>query len=428
LAVGLASVAHHVTTGGDFRLAVWYPGQALFHGKNPYNIASFQHYYGSQQVEAFSRGWFPVYGPVHLWLGVVFGAFSVKTAAAIWFVLNLAGLAVIALIAVRSLDTAIVGRHLGLPAVMAVTGILVLSRPGRATLEAGQVTVLYVLLTYVAWSQARKRPWLACVALALALGKPPFGLPLLAIFLVRRLWPVVVRGVALFVVASIPIVIWLSVNAGSLGALWHSVLHNLSYTDGNRLDAPGSRSRIDALSIVARYVHVHFGGGAEVAAFVVLVAVAGGAMALASSRRGWVLSPAVLLVLGTVTLLCIAHEDYDLLLLTWPFAAILAMPFGTVWDRLRSGRLGRLASDESSAREGRAEHSPWGMGVAVLALPALVLSVIPASDTSKLLHLGGDIGTISTLTTASLLLALVGAAAGLVARYGQGGSSGSVRG
>jgi len=65
------------------------------------------------------------------------------------------------------------------------------------------------------------------------------------------------------------------------------------------------------------------------------------------------------------------------------------------------------------------------MSVAVLALPALVLSVLPASDTSKLLGLGGDIGTISTLTTAALLLAFAGAVTGVVARHRLEGSTGS---
>jgi hypothetical protein len=87
------------------------------------------------------------------------------------------------------------------------------------------------------------------LALACALGKPPFGLPLLALILARRLWPVALRGVALFVAARLPIVIWLSINAGSLASVWRAMVHNLRYTDHNPLDAPGSSGRIDALSL-----------------------------------------------------------------------------------------------------------------------------------------------------------------------------------
>jgi hypothetical protein len=395
LAVAVGTVAHAATSGGDFRLAIWFPGQAMLHGRDPYDIASFQRYYGSQQVEAFSRGWFPLYGPIHLWLAVFFGLFPVKVAAVLWFALNLGGLAVMAQIAVRALD----GR-LGGPAAVALTGILALTRPGRATLESGQATVVYGLLTYVVWSQARRRPLLAAVALACALGKPPFGLPLLALLLARRLWPVVARAVGLFVVASLPIVIWLSVNAGSAASVWHAVVHNLSYTDHNRLDAPGSPGRIDALSIIARYVHGHFGGGAEVAAFVVLVGLVAAFVARAARAPGWPLTPAVVLLLGVVTVLSVAHEYYDLLLLAWPFALVMG------WAVTRFLDWREAADDRAPSRPHRG-----GALLAVTSLPALIVTIIPANDTLKLLGLGSGPAIISTLTTACLLLSMAGALA-----------------
>ncbi|HEY7947484.1 MAG TPA: glycosyltransferase 87 family protein [Acidimicrobiales bacterium] len=413
LAVAVASVAHAATSGGDFRLAIWFPGQALLHGRDPYDIASFERYYGSRQVEAYSLGWFPLYGPIHLWLALFFALFPVKVAAGLWFVLNLGGLAVIAAVVVRALD----GR-LGGPAIVAATGILVLTRPGRALLESGQATVVYVLLTYVVWSQARRRPLVAAVALALALGKPPFGLPLLALLLARRLWPLALRGVGIFVAASAPIVLWLSLNAGSPGTLWHAVTHNLSYTDHNRLDAPGSPGRIDALSVIARYAHGHFGGGAEVAAFVVVVGVVAVVVGRVANGPGWPLEPVVVLVLGLATVLAVAHEYYDLLLLAWPFAAAMRWPV----ERLTSaiGAAGDNVPDGPETSDDRRPGAPppaagagprWGAVLALTTLPALVVSVIPAQATTKLLGLGSGTAIISTLTTACLLVALVGAVA-----------------
>lgn len=381
-AVGVGTVAHTATTGGDFRLSIWYPGQALFHGRDPYDIASFERFYGVHQVEAFSKGWFPLYGPVHLWLGVVLGVLPVTVASAVWFALNVMGIVVLGRVAARALDP-----RLGVPGVLAVAGVVMLSRPGRGTLETGQVTVLYTLVTYVAWSQARKRPGVAAVALACALGKPPFGLPLLALLLACRMWRVALRGVAYFVAASLPIVVWLSVNAGSPASLWHAMVNNLSYSDHNPLDAPGSAGRIDALSLIARGLHAHVGGAPEVGAFVVLVGLVSVLVGWTWRRSGWPVTPGVLLLLGTVTVLCVAHEYYDLLLLTWPFAA--------AWGRPR-------ASDPGRAR--------GGLAVAALATPALVLSIVPAADTLKVLGLGTSTGGVSTATTACLLLALVGSA------------------
>jgi hypothetical protein len=401
LGVAVATVAHAATSGGDFRLAIWFPGQAMLHGRDPYDIASFEHYYGGQQVEAFSKGWFPLYGPIHLWLAVVLGLFPVKVAAGLWFAVNLGGLAVMASVVVRALD-----RRLGGPAVVAVTGILALTRPGRALLESGQTTVVYALLTYVVWSQARRRPLVAALALACALGKPPFGLPLLALVVARRLWPVALRAGGIFVAASLPIVIWLSVNAGSPGSLWHAVVHNLSYTDHNRLDAPGSPGRIDALSLIARSAHGHFGGGAEVAAFVILVGVTAAFVARASRAPGWPLSPAVVLLLGVVTVLAVAHEYYDLLLLAWPFAAVMCRPVARVIDTQQASDAG---SESRGVRKVSEAGRRWEGVLALAALPALVVSVIPAQGTLKLLGLGSGTGIISTVTTACLLVAMVGA-------------------
>ncbi len=401
LGLAVATVVHSATTGGDFRLSVWYPGQAMFHGRDPYDIASFERYYGVHQVEAFSKGWFPLYGPVHLWLAVFFGLFPVTVASGIWFVANLAGLGAIALVVVRALD-----RRLRGPAVVVVTAFLVLSRPGRATLETGQATVLYALLTYVAWSQVRRRPWLAAVALACAMGKPPFGLPLLALILARRLWPVALRGVAVFVAASLPVVIWLSINAGSLASVWRAMVHNLRYTDHNPLDAPGSSGRIDALSLIARYTHGHLGGAAEVGAFVVVVGVVALVIGRVAQGPGWPLWPAVVLLLGLATILSVAHEYYDLLVLAWPFAAVLHRLCALVLDRT-------AASDRAGTIDGDAPRDGAGGARAVVlaltALPALIVSVVPANDTVKLLGLGSGTGIISSLTTASLLVALVGA-------------------
>jgi hypothetical protein len=426
LGIAVATVAHSATTGGDFRLSIWYPGQAMFHGRDPYDIASFERYYGVHQVEAFSKGWFPLYGPIHLWLAVVFGLFPVALASALWFVMNLGGLLAIASVAARALD-----RRLGGPAILAIAGFLVLSRPGRATLETGQATAFYALITYVAWSQVRRRPWLAAVALACALGKPPFGLPLLALILARRSWPVVLRAIAIFVAASLPIVIWLSVNAGSPAVLGRAVIHNLRYTDHNPLDAPGSPGRIDGLSLIARYVHGHFGGGVEVGAFVVVVGLAAVFVSRASCRPGWPLTPAVVLLLGVATVLCVAHEYYDLLLMAWPFATALRQPVARVVDRMgifdRSGAdggtgtgvgardgpgpragvfdSGRFLDERQMLRDGGA----WGGVLALCALPALIVTVIPANDTVKVLGLGSGTAVISTITTACLLVAMVGA-------------------
>jgi hypothetical protein len=371
-AVAVISVRQSFGNDPDFRTSVWDAGRSMLRGSDPYNVAEFHRLFPGQ-------GWMPIYGPPHLWLAVVMALLPVGVATALWFVFNLAGMIAIATVAVRSF-----GRNLGVPAVLTVTGILILSRGGRGSFH--QVTVLYVLAAYVAWSQVRTRPMLAACALALALGKPPFGLPLLALFAICGFWRVITRALGLFAVACIPILLWLSADEGSPAAVWRAVTGNLKYSDNTAVDRVGAVRRIDAVSLIGRYVH-GIGGGWEVAAFVVFVGSVG-IVLRRRSTRGWVLTPAMLLTLALVTLLSIAHQDYDLLLLAWPFVAAC----NVVWPAQGSGRRRR----------------DWVLFLVMA--PALATSCMPGAVTAKLLSFGSDVGVISTLTTACLFLALVGAA------------------
>ena len=231
----------------------------MFHGRDPYDIASFERYYGVHQVEAFSKGgsrstvpstcgwrcssgcspsrWPRPYGSSPIW------PVSAPSPSS-WPGPSIAVSA---------------GRPLS-PSRPSWCSL----GPGRATLETGQATVLYALLTYVAWSQVRRRPWLAAVALACAMGKPPFGLPLLALILARRLWPVALRGVAIFVAASLPVVIWLSIERRLVGV---GVARHRPQPPVHRPQPPGCPGVVRThrrLSLIARYAHGHLGGAAEV--------------------------------------------------------------------------------------------------------------------------------------------------------------------
>jgi hypothetical protein len=142
-----------------------------------------------------------------------------------------------------------------------------------------------------------------------------------------------------------------------------------------------------------------------VGAFVVVVGVVAVVIAHVARGPGWPLWPAVVLLLGLATILSVAHEYYDLLVLAWPFAAVLHRPCALVLDRTAtSDRAGTI--DRDARLDGGGAPA---VVLALTALPALIVSVVPANDTVKLLGLGSGTGIISSLTTASLLVAMVGA-------------------
>jgi hypothetical protein len=151
---------------------------------------------------------------------------------------------------------------------------------------------------------------------------------------------------------------------------------------------------------------------------VVVVGVVAVVVGRVANGPGWPLEPVVVLVLGLATVLAVAHEYYDLLLLAWPFAAAMRWPV----ERLTSaiGAAGDNVPDGPETSDDRRPGAPppaagagprWGAVLALTTLPALVVSVIPAQATTKLLGLGSGTAIISTLTTACLLVALVGAVA-----------------
>ncbi|HMK63196.1 MAG TPA: glycosyltransferase 87 family protein, partial [Acidimicrobiales bacterium] len=368
-AVAIFSVRHLFSHTTDFRTNVWDAGHAILGGSDPYDVTAFHRLFPGQ-------GWMPIYGPPHLWLCVVMAGLPLSVATGLWFLFSVIGMLIIGALAVRCF-----GGSLFTPAVVAVAAVLILSRPGRASLN--QVTVYYVLASYVAWSQARRHPMVAAGAATVALGKPPFGLPLLGLLILTRAWPVVKRTVVLFVATCVPMLVWLALNAGSLGAVWHDIAGNLRYTDATAVDRLGAAGRIDAISLIARYVH-DVSGIWQIVAFIMLVVLGAAALRRTTTEPAWSITAPVLLILSATALLSIENQGYDLLLLAWPFAAI----FSLAW-----------------ARAGR---SIWMM--LVPSALALVASVVPAMSTARLLGVVSVEAPLTTFTTACLLAALAGAA------------------
>jgi hypothetical protein len=361
-------VRHYQVSWSDFQIAVWYPGRLLYRGVDPYDVVKFQHTFSTY-------GWMPPYAPNHLWLAVLFGGLPATSATAIWFCLNVAmflGLATVAAVhtATRRINPAALS--------VGLAGLIMLSRPGRALITNGQVSALYCLGIYLAWSQAHRRPWLAGLGLAIALGKPPFGLPLLVLLLAYGAAPAVTRGLGIFLAMIAPIYSWLTVAEGSPLAVSRRIAEDARFSDLSSLDAPGARARIDGISLVARVLHAHLGGVAEVAGFLVVIVVA--AIALAVAFRTRILATPALLVLSSAILLALVHQDHDLVLLAWPLASLASRGGARVVAFVRA-----------------------------CALPVLLVCFVPARTAVRLLHLGSSVGPISSLTTVCLLLAFAGA-------------------
>ncbi len=308
LAAGAISVRHGLTaTGLDFRSAVWAPGRALLHGHDPYRP-------GVVDAQGSGNSPFPPYGPPHLVLAALLALAPVRTAGALWEVTCVVLLAMYCAWAAK-----LVTRSVTLPMAGIILGVLLVSRSGYSAVVLGQPTLWYVPLCWIAWS-GPEDSWATAFALAFVYGKPPFAIPIVVALVARRSWRLLARGTAVAAVVSVPVGIALLRAEGSAGALWKSVTSNVRLFN---TIAPRVPTRVDLASVVSRSTGSANGAVTVAAALVILMAMA---VAVVSGLRAPGSPPgaSVTLTVMVAALLCVAHQDYDLVLLVVPLAATWA--------------------------------------------------------------------------------------------------------
>jgi hypothetical protein len=296
----------------DFYDTVYYPVRALIEGGNPYDR---QWFIARYPVENY-----PPYLPINLLIHFPFGLFAPGVSAALYFAMTV--LLTFAL-AVVSLRVNSIKPRLDRAALVAA--LILLSRPGHWTLLYGQHTILLALVMYVALLTGRSAPFWSGLALALAVHKPMFGLPLGVVMLAVGYLRAVGIGVLLSVLANLPVTLLLARRAGGLGAFLHTML--AGYHDWQTLPIANpatSFNRIDATAFVSRLLGLPLPDPVQAAMGLAIVAAAAFAAHRLRTRSG----PGALEILtGLVcssTLLVGFHIGYDMVILTAPAVAVFA--------------------------------------------------------------------------------------------------------
>lgn len=309
----------------DFRDNFYYPSVAFLQGRNPYDAADyFAHYPIDRPLPAYA----PISLLVHLPLALLpFGA-----AGAVHFAANALLLLLLARVALSGAGASITtGRIFGLSALM------LLSRAGQQTLYIGQCSVYVALGAALALVEARRRPWLAGIGLAIACLKPSYGLPLGLLMLCRRDLAAFARGTVLAAVAgaagaSVPVA-----AAGGVAALIASVRHSMTViaTDPSFHEAT-SLIRVDIGALAGRLLGRPPGAAVEILLGILILGSTGailwrreppagsGAGTTGDGRAG---APGPRPVGDGLVCLAILvglyHQTYDTLLLVLPIAALL---------------------------------------------------------------------------------------------------------
>jgi hypothetical protein len=344
----------------DFQLAVYYATKAFVAGVNPYDRVSFLAHYPVSTP-------FAPYLPTTFLLHLPFAFLPLTGSAILYFVLQLALVIVLAAVSLRYN-----GQETSGAAVLLVAALIVLSIPGRKTLLLGQLTLQAVLGSYVALHYARRSPVVSGLGLAFTMFKPSFGLPLAVLMLARRDTRAVIIGAAVTAAANLPLLAILAHQSGGYQPLATDVIqtfraNQVAWAESREitlvLDPATSNYRIDAVTLLSRFLGHPLGGAAQLLTALVVLGAAAVALRVGAGADSThdpydVVSTSIICV---AMLFAVYHLNYDLLLLTLPAVA------------LARGRL---------PVELRPPRRRW-----VLLALLTVLAVNPGSSNSLLVHL-----------------------------------------
>lgn len=308
----------------DFRDAIYFPARALFDGINPYDGARFLAAYPVPRR-------FPIYSPSVLAVHLPWGLFSYETGAMLFWIVTVALTVALAYAARRDASAA---PGVAAAGTLALAAFLLATRPGQQNLLAGQATLEFVLAMFVAWRYGPSRPVVAGIALAVALGKVTFGVPLLVVMAALGWWRALAVGVAVAAVANGAVVAVLAARAGGIAALLDPLRVATATTETIAEGHPAlSYTRVDAIALVGRFLGDSPGAIGD-------LLITGGMLALAAlaCRRvaadvAWDEDPRrrqlVVGVLTLTTLTCVYQQSYGVVLAVFPLVALLsAAPAG----------------------------------------------------------------------------------------------------
>jgi len=273
---------HAGGVGADFRIGVWAPVRGLLAGYNPYAADPA---YLQQYGVAFPASFHPP------WLLLV-----LAPAALLPFP---AGLALVVVLSVAASWTAAVlvvppADRRDLVGCVALGLLLTLTWPGTSDARLGQVAWLAVL--GLALVMRSRRGWHGTAGVALITVHPTFAVPFSLLVAAAGRTRAVLRGWALCIALSVPVLLLATHAAGGVGPLLDAVLAGLRDPE-----AHGLANRVD---LVGR--------------------LAGGSLA-------WT----VIALLATVTIAVVAHRrrvEYGPLVLLWAVAWSLVLFYAQPYD------------------------------------------------------------------------------------------------
>lgn len=306
----------------DFRAAIYYPARAFLEGLNPYDASVYLTHFPDASAVHF------IFPPIALLVFIPFALSSAKVGSLLFVVFSLGLVILLVVLSLRMTNI-----RVSAPAVLLVSGIVILSRTGQQHLLLGQVSLLPILGVYLCLWFASKSPLVAGLALTLALIKPQFGLPAAALLLAGRAYgSLLVGGCVALIANAVPLVLAVRHSGGVASFLQGIRSLPGSFVTENKEILDFALVRLDIPTLVDELTALGFFPALMLALLVL-------APALWIVRRDgleWSGRDGALrlTVVMSTLLLAVYHPTYDALLLLWPSLAL--------WAAFRAGNRGAL--------------------------------------------------------------------------------------
>lgn len=220
----------------DFRDTVWQPVRDLLSGGVPYDVVPYlRSHPGAQE--------FLLYVPHYFWVVWPLALVPLKVGAALWIPVLTASVGLLIWLGVRQVGHTLPVLVL-LPLSLFIASTPVVNQP----LRSGQLAILCALGAAAALSPWLEGRWRVAGA-AVALIKPPVGVPLVILLILRRDFRTLFQAGLLVLVLSLPILTLMAVRLGGLGQLADVLLINARYgyssPVGGTASERGSSTRVD---------------------------------------------------------------------------------------------------------------------------------------------------------------------------------------
>lgn len=300
----------------DFHNGVYFPARAFVDGVSPYGSAFSNQYPVTRPLPMMS----PLVVLVHAPLAVM----PVRAAEVAYFLINCGLLALIGWYCVHWMPEGNTRTTWLLIAWL----MIVASRAGHTTLLTGYLTALMVAGSLVALANARSRPWLSAIGVAIASCKPTYAIPLFLLMMARGDRLAALRGLGLSI-AGACLALGRLLLANKSGQLLLDLQQGQSAHMADAYEFPvNTWTRIDALAVVAKWMEIIPEEVTHLAVMVVLLPIP----AIALWRLQFVKheqSPAALSsgLIAVSMLATLYHHVYDaLLIFPAAFGLILCEP------------------------------------------------------------------------------------------------------